>query len=43
MREEWSGRLGLADVSYNKYMERIINKILLYSTENYIQCIYDKP
>ena len=31
----WSGRSGLADVSY--YMEWINNKVLLYSTGNYIQ------
>ena len=32
----WSGRLGLTDV--NLYMKGIINKILLYNTEYYIQC-----
>ena len=34
--EGWSGTLELADVSYY-YMEWINNKVLLYSTENYIQ------
>ena len=33
--EGWSGRLGLVDVSF--YIEKINNKVLLYSTGNYIQ------
>ena len=32
----WSGRLGSADVSFI-YIEWINNKVLLYSTGNYIQ------
>ena len=31
----WSGSLGLADANY--YREWINNKVLLYSTGNYIQ------
>ena len=34
LREEWNGRLALADVSYLLYMKGIKNKVLLYSTEN---------
>ena len=34
--EGWSGRLGSADVSF-LYIEWINNKVLLYSTGNYIQ------
>ena len=33
--EGWSGRLGLADVKF-LYIEWINNKVLLYSTVNYM-------
>ena len=32
----WTGSLGLGDANY-LYIEWINNKVLLYSTENYIQ------
>ena len=34
--EEWSGSLGLADAN-GVYIEWINNKVLLYSTGNYVQ------
>ena len=35
MKEEWCGNLGLVDV--NLCIECVNNKVLLYSTGNYIQ------
>ena len=35
--EGWIGRLGLADANYFIYIEWINDKVLLYSTGNYIQ------
>ena len=42
-REGWIGSLGLADVNYILYIEWINNKVLLYSTGNYIQYAVIKP
>ena len=35
--EGWIGSLGLADANYYIYIKYINNKVLLYSTGNYIQ------